>query len=294
MGLAIILALITFFGWGTGDLFTIIATRKIGANLTTFWVFFFSFFLSLLIIPFAPHNIDAITLPMLTFNIFLGVLYVLGNVLVSEAFRLSSAPLVGIIIQAFPAVVLVLSVFVYGDKITLIQTVFIAIIFLGVSLCTVDFKKILGSKKILDRVVMFALIAMVFLSIYFTFSRILIEKYNWFLPSFIATACFPIIYLFIKKRGERFAFPKDKRVIFAVFMVGLLIRAGDFALNYGLSLPNASSIVAPIASAAPILFVIMSYIIFKDPLTKQQIYGIVTALLGIVLLTTSPDISWLF
>jgi len=95
MSLAIFLALITFFGWGTGDLFTVVATRKVGASLTTFWVFFFSFLLSLIALPFAPHDIGAITLPLLALNIFLGVLLISGNVLISEAFRLSSAPLVG-------------------------------------------------------------------------------------------------------------------------------------------------------------------------------------------------------
>lgn len=286
MNLAIVLALITFFGWGTGDLFTIVATRKIGANLTTFWVFFFSFLLSLLLLPFAPHEITAITLPLLTFNIFLGILYVAGNVLVSEAFRISSAPLVGIIIQAFPAVVLVLSALIFKDIITSTQAIFIIIIFLGVLLCSVDLQKILKSEKIIDKGTVLALIAMVFLSVFFTFSRILINSYGWFLPSFIASACFPIIYLFIRKRKEKFIFPKEKFVLVAVFMVGLLIRSGDFALNYGLALPNASSIVAPIAGAAPILFVTMSYFIFKDKVTKQQVIGIITTLVGIILLTT--------
>jgi drug/metabolite transporter (DMT)-like permease len=285
MSLPIILALVTFIGWGTGDLFTILATRKIGANLTTFWVFFFSFLLSLLLIPFSPHNLNTITIPLLFLNIFLGIFYVSGNVLISEAFRLSSAPLVGIIIQAFPAVVLVLSAIIFKDVITITQAVFIVIIFLGVVFCSVDIKKLRASEKIVDRGVLLALIAMVFLSIYFTFSRVLINQYGWFLPNLIATSCFPIIYLFIKKRNERFYFPKEQKVIFAAFMVGLLIRAGDFALNYGLSLPNASSIVAPIAGASPILFVIMSYLIYKDKISKQQGLGILITLTGIVLLT---------
>jgi len=285
MNIAIILGLITFVGWGTGDLFTIVATRKIGANLTTFWVFFFSFLLSLLVIPFISIDISGVTIPLLVFNVFLGVLYVSGNVLISEAFRISSAPLVGIIIQTFPAVVLILSALIFKDVITAMQSVFIAVIFLGVFLCSVDFKKLSRSEKIVDKGVFFGLIAMVFLSIYFTFSRILINVYGWFLPNFIATACFPIIYLFIKKRGEKFYIPKQLKILFAVFMVGLLIRFGDFSLNYGLSLPNASSIVAPIAGAAPILFVTMSYLIFKDKLSKQQVMGIVTTLVGIILLT---------
>ena len=286
MDLAIFLALITFFGWGTGDLFTIVATRRIGANLTTFWIFFFSFVLSLIYLPFAPHDFGKITLSLLAFNIFLGILLVSGNVLISEAFRLSSAPLVGIIIQAFPAVVLVLSAIIFKDVITPTQTIFITIIFAGVLLCSVDFGKLRRSEKILDKGTILALVAMVFLSAFFTFTRILTNAYDWFLPNLIATACFPIILMFIRKKKEKFGFPKEGKVWISVFMAGLLIRSGDFALNYGLSLPNASSIVAPIAGAAPILFVTLSYFIFKDKLTRQQVFGVIVSLIGIVLLTT--------
>ncbi len=285
MNLPIILALVTFIGWGTGDLFTVVATRKIGALLTTFWVFAFSFFLSLLVFPLVPHSFGSITLPLLMFNIFLGILLVSGNVLISEAFRISSAPLVGIIIQAFPAVVLVLSALIFHDVITPIQMVFTAVIFCGVFLCSVDLGKLKRAEKILDRGTTLALIAMVFLSTFFTFSRILINAYDWFLPSFIATACFPIILLFIHVKKEQFTFPKELPILGATFMIALLIRSGDFALNWGLSIPRASSIVAPIAGAAPILFVITSSVIFKDKLTKQQVAGIVTTLIGIVLLT---------
>lgn len=285
MDLAILLGLVTFFGWGTGDLFTIIATRKIGANLTTFWIFFFSFLLSLLVLPFAPHDLSGITFTLLIFNLFLGILYVSGNVMISEAFRLSSAPLVGIIIQAFPAVVLVLSALIFKDVIKIKQFVFIAVIFLGVLLCSIDLKKISQAKKLLDKGTVIALIAMVFLSIYFTFSRVLINSYGWYLPNLFSTACFPIIYLFIRGRKEKFYFPKIPKILFSAFMVAFLIRSGDFALNYGLSLSNAS-IVAPIAGASPILFVTLSYFIFKDKLTRQQVFGIITTLIGIILLTT--------
>ncbi len=286
MNLAIVLALITFVGWGTGDLFTVVATRKIGGSLTVFWVFLCSFLLSLLLFPFAPLNFGAITISLLIFNIFLGILVVSGNVFVAKAFHSSSAPLVGIIVQAFPAVVLILSAVIFKDVITPIQVIFISVIFIGITLCSVDFQKLLRSEKIFDKGTMFALVAMVFLSVYFTFSRILINAYGWFLPNFISTACFPIVLLFLKAEKEKFFVPKQPIIIGSLFMVGLLIRAGDFALNYGLTLPNASSIIAPIASASPILFVVMSYILFKDKVTKQQVVGIVTTLVGIILLTS--------
>jgi drug/metabolite transporter (DMT)-like permease len=285
MHLAVLLAFITFFGWGTGDLFTVIAVRKIGANLTTFWIFFFSFLLSLLVLPFVPHDFGKITFPLLLLNIFLGILFVYGNILISEAFRISSAPLIGVIIPSFPAIVLVLSAIIYHDRITPEQTFFIIIILTGVALCSLNFKELKKTKRLFDRGTALALIAISFLSLFFTFSRILIERYGWFLPTFIAVACFPLILVFIKQQKEKMQVPKNTKVLLATFMVAMLIRSGDFAFNYGLSLPDASSIVAPIANSAPVLFVIISYFIFKDKLTRQQVAGIVITLIGLMLLT---------
>src|SRR6266404_1327635 len=113
MNLALLLAFITFLGWGTGDLFTIFAVRKIGTKPTVLWIFIFSFLLSLAALPFFPHNFAAVTIPLLCLNIFLGILFVTGNILVTEAFRIASAPLIGVIIPSFPAVVLVLSSLIY-------------------------------------------------------------------------------------------------------------------------------------------------------------------------------------
>jgi uncharacterized membrane protein len=47
---------------------------------------------------------------------------------------------------------------------------------------------------------------------------------------------------------------------------------------------GAAAIVAPIAGAYPTLFVFLSRFVFKDRLTKQQGFGIVVTLVGIVLL----------
>jgi drug/metabolite transporter (DMT)-like permease len=285
MQLALLLALITFIGWGTGDLFTIVAVRKIGANLTTFWIFFFSFLLSLIVLPFVPHNFELITLPLLLLNIFLGILFVSGNVLVSEAFRISSAPIIGVIVPSVPAVTLLLSTIFFHDRITIQQTISIILVLIGIGLCGANFNEVKKSQKLFDKGAVLALIAIFFFAIFFTFSRVLIVTYGWYLPTFLATACFPIILIFLKRQKEKFTFPKQKKVILATFMVALLIRSGDFAFNYGLSIPNAIGIVAPIANSAPILFVIASYLIFKDKVSKQQIAGIAITLIGIVILT---------
>jgi len=63
----------------------------------------------------------------------------------------------------------------------------------------------------------------------------------------------------------------------------LLLRGGDFIFNVGLQ-KGLAAVVAPIASAAPTLSVILAGILFHEKPTQKQIIGIVLALIGIVAL----------
>lgn len=284
MELVLILAFVTFIGWGTGDIFSVISTRKIGPLSTTFWVFFFSTLFSILLLPIAPVEYEAVTLSLIFFNALFGLFFLFGNLLILEAFRISSAPLVGIIIQAYPALVLIFSAIFFREMVSPIQWLWIVVIFAGVTLCSVDFSELRSTNKLIDRGTGLALIAALLLAIFFTFSRVFTNTYGWFLPILIAQLGFPVMLFFLRRNRERLHVPKSKSIWVSVILAALLIRGADFALNYGLSIPNASGIVAPIASAAPVLFVLLSYYIFKDKLAKQQVAGIVTALVGVLML----------
>ena len=56
--------------------------------------------------------------------------------------------------------------------------------------------------------------------------------------------------------------------------------------NLGLTL-GYSSLIAPVAGSSPVLFVVLSRFVFKEPLTGQQKTGIIFALAGIVLIGIS-------
>lgn len=78
--------------------------------------------------------------------------------LVTEAFRISSAPIIGIIVPSFPALVLLLSTIIFHDKITTFQIFSSLLILTGVTLCGVNFKEIKKTKKLFDKGVVLALI----------------------------------------------------------------------------------------------------------------------------------------
>lgn len=146
--MAILLALITYFGWGSGDVFGVYATRKIGAYLTTVYVFIFGFLVASLYVPFALGDLYKITLGLFLLNVAFGVAILFGNFLLNEAFKRSNASVVGVIVQSFPAIVLLLSALIFKDTITSKQIVWIAFIFSGMVLCTVNFSDFRKGKSI--------------------------------------------------------------------------------------------------------------------------------------------------
>ena len=58
---AIFYGLISYVGWGTGDIFGTFATRKVGPYVTTFWAFAFGALLGSFYIPFAQSDLGSIT-----------------------------------------------------------------------------------------------------------------------------------------------------------------------------------------------------------------------------------------
>ena len=285
--MGLILGLISYFGWGTGDIFGVYASRKIGAYKATAYVFIFGFVIASFYVPFALSEITLIPISLLIINFLVGSAYLTGNILLNEGFRRSSASLVGVIVQSFPALVLVLSALIFKDPITTTQILWVILIFFGVFLCTFDFGDLRNKKIIKDEGVKYALIAAGIFSLYFTFLRVFADVYGWFWPNYISFASFPLALFFAKKLfsyKDKVGVIKSKPVLLATLMSGILLRSGDISLNVGIA-SGFSSIVAPLAGAAPTLFVVMSALIYKDHITKQQKYGIVLTLLGIVLLS---------
>lgn len=79
---------------------------------------------------------------------------------------------------------------------------------------------------------------------------------------------------------------KKKRALLLLFTASVLTVSANYAFNIGITY-GYSSLVAPIARASPVLFVILSRFVFKDKLTTQQKLGIIAALSGILLIASS-------
>lgn len=281
---AIIFALISYVGWGTGDIFGAVASRKIGAYSTSFWVFITGFLLFSLYLPFELANLAKLTPQIVLMALLLGLLYISGNVTFNEALRVSNASLVGTIAASFTAVAVVLSLIFLNETISIYQAIAIVIIFLGVLFATFDIRELKQGNLWKDKGIFYALYSMISWGIYFTFVKLLINQIGWFLPSYIAFALFPLIYLYMKIKKIPLEKPTAKGSLGPIVASALLLRGGDFSFNYAIG-KGLTSIVAPIAGAYPTLFALLGFTVFKDPITTQQKVGIFVTLAGIVILS---------
>ena len=281
---AIFFALISFVGWGVGDIFGTISSRKIGGYSTTFWTFLLGVIIFSFYIPFALGDLAHMTFALLAFTLLMGLLEVGGNIAFNEALRISNAPIVGTIGASFTAVTLFLSIFLFGETISNNQLIATILIFSGLFLMALNFKEIKKGNFAHDKGILFAFLAMLCWGSFFALIRIPVREIGWFWPIYISFSLFPLVYLVMRIQGIKLQRPTYKGALLPLILATFLLRSADYSFNIGLS-HNAAALIAPIAGSYPTLFVLLAFLFFKDPITKQQIVGIITTLIGIVLLS---------
>ncbi|OGD92041.1 hypothetical protein A3D81_03165 [Candidatus Curtissbacteria bacterium RIFCSPHIGHO2_02_FULL_40_17] len=282
---AIFFALISFLGWGIGDIFGTVATRKIGAYSTTFWYILLQVPIFAIGIPFFTGHLQNLTLEILILNTTLGLIGTIGLVAFYEGLKVGNAALVGTIAASFAALTVLLSIIFLGESVSLQQSMAIVIIFIGLIGSTLDIKSLISRKLIVDKGIWMGAVAMLSWGIYWAFIKIPIKELGWFWPGYISIlASLPGIWLFIKLREIKLTKLNFKGSFYPLFANALLLGVG--ALSFNLAIEKGfTSIVAPIAGSYPTIFVLLAYLIFRDPITRQQIAGIIITLFGIVMLS---------
>jgi drug/metabolite transporter (DMT)-like permease len=281
--LAIISALVSFLGWGIGDIFNTIATRKIGSFNASFYGYSVGLVLSIFYIPFALNTLHFVNLKLILLTSFLTLLQVVAFFAYNEGLKIGSASLVGTIAGSFTSLVVIFSLIFFGEKLVLTQIYAIIVTFLGLLLSSIHFSDFRNKKALVNKGNIMAFIAMLGWSIYFTFIKIPVREAGFFWPTLITNIVGTLVFLIIGLHRIKWpALPLQKGFV-AVITSGLLLTIGSFGFNFAIG-NGLSSIVAPIAGAYPALFALLAYIIFKDPITNQQKIGMILTLCGIILL----------
>ncbi|OGH34638.1 MAG: hypothetical protein A2958_01575 [Candidatus Levybacteria bacterium RIFCSPLOWO2_01_FULL_38_13] len=283
--MAIAFAFISFFTWGIGVFFEAVVARRLESYSFALWGFVLSAFILTFYTPFALSDLSGVTIELLLFIFIIGIIGLFfGTIVYYEALKLSSRALVGTIATSFPAVTVIISVIFLNERLTGSQLLSIIVIFIGLILASINFKELRNKKTFSDKGVMLAFVPMIAWGTWIALIKIPVQQIGWFWPNYLTFLLFPLLFLFIKVRKIKLELPTVNNAFIPLVISMVMVRAAEFSYNIGIS-KGLVSVVAPIAGANPILFIILAFIFFKDKITRQQILGIITTLIGIVLLS---------
>lgn len=212
--MAIVFALIAFIGWGVGDIFGGAVSRKIGGYSSAFWSYIFCLILASLYIPFAGNPFQQLTLQSGLILLILIPIGIVPLITLYKGIEVGNASLVGTIGASYAALVVLLSIIFFKDRINLNQIISIAIIFTGLILSSIDLKSFKFKQLTTDKGVPFALVSMILWAIYFTFVRIPIREVGWFWPAYLSWCGFPLVLIYMKVNKLAIKFPREKKDLF--------------------------------------------------------------------------------
>jgi uncharacterized membrane protein len=281
---AISFALIAFVGWGVGDIFGGLVARKTNGYSSAVLNYIFCIVFASFYIPFALPELKSMTLGTGLWLMVLLPIGIIPLVTLYEGISRGNASLVGTVAGSFGALVSILSVLFLGESLNIFQVFCIVIVLVGIILSSINLKNINFHELLSDKGLPFALVSLVTWGIYFTFVKIPIRQVGWFWPAYISWWGFPIVLLYLRQKSIKISTPRDKKHIIFVILNSLVSIMALFCFNLAAA-KGQSSIIAPIASSYPALFALLAYFVFKDRLTKQQILGMVTTLVGIISLS---------
>lgn len=279
--MVVFIALIPFFTWAISDIFGTFASRKIGNIPTNLGFLLFSFIFISCYLPFAGN---VASIPYLLLALFLGGIHVFGLLSYFKGLEIGNSSMVGAIVGSFSALVVVLSVLIFHDQLTLFQILGVGAIICGLFISSFNFEMFKGVKVtniISDPGIKFAFITFFAWGIYFALIRIPVEHIGWYWSLYPATFyIFPLLLL-PKMQQALSKLKFDKTTLFQILGMTILGRLGDVTYNVALT-KGYSSIVGAIAGSSPVAFIILSRFFLKDKLTLQQKIGVAVTTLGII------------
>ncbi len=281
--LSILAGLGGMIGWGTSDFFAGLFSKKIGHFKTFFWSQLAGLVFATLLILFFAISLNvplliAILLPIAA--VFYGGAYLFFY----KGFELGNISIVSATINLW-AVFTVLFAFIFlGQRLSGLQFLGVATIIAGVTLVSLKWSDIKNKNSHLLKGAKEAVVAAFLFGIFWNLSDVIAKDIGW-LPTTIFVKIGVILFLllfslFVKRELTIAKTTTQTKLLVA--LVGILEAFAVASVNWGLTISGAI-FVTPIASALSIITITMALVFLKEKVTKVQVLGIITAVVGIIL-----------
>ncbi len=270
------------FGWGIYDFLGGVYSKQIGPFKSFFWSQLAGFFTILLLLFVSAINFN---LPILIIVLLpiAAVVYSAGYLFFFKGFEIGNISIVAAVMNLW-AVFTMLFAFVFmGQRLSPQQTLGVFMIIAGVTIAALNWQDIKNHDFKLSRGVKETVLGAFFFGVFWNISEIISEEIGWLATTLyvkFGIIIFLLIFSLLLKKGLNLANTSTTTKIMVLLMGSIEAAAVGF-VNYGLTIGDAI-LITPIASALSIVTITLAIIFLKDRVTKLQGFGMIAAVVGII------------
>lgn len=280
--ISILLGIGGMVGWGIYDFLGGVFSKQIGSFKSLFWSQLAGL-ISILLLAFALKTTFDIPVLAIALSPLASIVYSAGYLFFFKGFEKGNVSIIAATMNLWAVFTMLFAFIFMGQRLSTTQTIGVFMILSGATLAAIDWKSINKQGFRLSLGVREAVFGAFFFGVFWNISEIVSEEIGWLLSTVLTKlgiTIFLLVFSFFAKQeiGTKNIPTKTK---YAVLLMGIIEVSAVALVNYGLTIGDAI-LITPIASALSIVTIALAVIFLKDKLSKLQLSGVVTAILGII------------
>ena len=280
--LSILLGIGGMFGWGLYDFLGGVFAKQIGSFKSLFWSQLAGLISIFLLAIVFRSRVNTPVL-VIILSLIAAILYSAGYLFFFKGFELGNVSIIAATMNLWTVFTMLFSFIFMGQRLSAFQTLGVFMIIFGATLASLNWSEIKNQKFQLSKGVKEAVFGAFFFGVFWNVSEVISEKVGWLLTTLFikfGIILFLLIFSLLVKQG--IGLTKTSTKTKTIILLMGVIETGAVALvNYGLTIGDAI-LITPIASALSIVTITLAIIFLKDKVTKLQGFGIITAIVGII------------
>lgn len=280
--ISILLGIGGMVGWGIYDFLGGVFSKQIGYFKSLFWSQLAGL-IAILLLAFAFRANFHLPILAIALSPLAAIVYSAGYLFFFKGFEKGNVSIIAATMNLWAVFTMLFAFLFMGQRLTTTQTIGVFMILSGATLAAIDWNSIKKQGFQFSLGVREAVLGAFFFGVFWNISEIVSEEIGWLLSTVLTKlgiTIFLLVFSFLAKQeiGLTIIPMKIKN---AVLLMGIIEVSAVALVNYGLTIGDAI-LITPIASALSIVTIALAVIFLKDKLSKLQLSGVVTAILGIV------------
>ena len=282
--LSILLGIGGMFGWGIYDFLGGVFAKQIGSFKSLFWSQLAGL-ISIFLLAIVFRSSVNVPVLVIILSIIAAILYSAGYLFFFKGFEIGNVSIIAATMNLWAVFTMLFAFIFMGQRLSALQTLGVLMIIFGATLASLNWSEIRNQRFQLSAGVKEAVFGAFFFGIFWNVSEIISEKVGWlFTTLFVKLGIILFLVIFSLLAKQKIGLTKTSTKTKTIILLMGVIEAGAVALvNYGLTIGDAI-LITPIASALSIVTITLAIIFLKEKVTKIQGLGIVTAIVGIIVI----------